>query len=131
MGGFAAEFRGFWSGSGCGAAIQRTADAAGQSERKKILKKGRERVKNRKIGVREVPEGGAGAPYIGCAGRFLGLETRPLAALLEVRFVQVPQLRAPAVSIQSEISKNHSYIWRTNLQTLSLSRRGHLRLSDP
>ena len=121
----------FWTERGRGAAIQRTADTAGQSERKKILKKGRERVKNRKIGVREVPEGGAGAPYIGCAGRFLGLETRPLAALLEVRFVQVPQLRAPAVSIQSEISKNHSYIWRTNLQTLSLSRRGHLRLSDP
>ena len=32
---------------------------------KKIFKKG---VKNRKIGVREVPEGGVGAPYIGCAG---------------------------------------------------------------
>ena len=35
----------------------------------KIFKKG---AKNPKIGVREVPEGGAGAPYIGCAGRFLG-----------------------------------------------------------
>ena len=32
---------------------------------KKFFKKG---AKNRKIGVREVPEGGAGAPYIGCAG---------------------------------------------------------------
>lgn len=31
----------------------------------KIFKKGAE---NRKIGVREVPKGGAGAPYIGCAG---------------------------------------------------------------
>lgn len=39
----------------------------------KIFKKGAE---NRKIGVREVPKGGAGAPYIGCAGQFLGLEMR-------------------------------------------------------
>ena len=31
----------------------------------KIFKKG---VENRKIGVREVQEGGLGAPYIGCAG---------------------------------------------------------------
>ena len=30
----------------------------------KIFKKG---AKNPKIGVREVPEGGLGAPYIGCA----------------------------------------------------------------
>lgn len=29
-------------------------------------------MKNLKIGVREVPGGGAGAPSIGCAGRFLG-----------------------------------------------------------
>ena len=34
----------------------------------KIFKKG---VENRKIGVCERSEGGAGAPYIGCAGRFL------------------------------------------------------------
>lgn len=54
----------------------------------KIFKKG---AKNRKIGAREVPEGNPRAPYIGCAGRFLGLEVRPLAALLEVRLVQVPQ----------------------------------------
>lgn len=54
---------------------------------KKNLKKGRKRAKNPKIGVREVPEGGAGASYIGCARRLLGLETRPLAALLGVRFV--------------------------------------------
>lgn len=59
----------------------------------KIFKKGAE---NRKIGVPEVPEGGLGAPYIGCAGRFLSLETRPLAALLGVRFAQAPQLRTPA-----------------------------------
>lgn len=46
----------------------------------KIFKKG---VKNLKMGVREVPEGGLGTPYIGCAGRFLSLGARPLAALLE------------------------------------------------
>lgn len=34
---------------------------------KKFLKKGWERVKNRKFGVREVPGGGVGASYIGCA----------------------------------------------------------------
>ena len=35
----------------------------------KIFKKGGGKPK---IGVREVLEGGAGAPYIGCAGRLLG-----------------------------------------------------------
>ena len=62
MGGFTAKFRGFRVVRGCGAAIQRTADAAelvGEN-----FKKG---VKNRKFGVREVPEGDLGAPYIGCA----------------------------------------------------------------
>jgi len=49
---------------------------------KKIFKK---KAKNRKIGVREGQGGGAGAPYIGHAGQFLGLEMRPLAALLEVQ----------------------------------------------
>lgn len=34
MGGFAAKFRGFWAGRGCGEAIQRTADGAGCSGRK-------------------------------------------------------------------------------------------------
>ena len=34
MGGFAAEFRGFWVACGRGEAIQRTADSGGQSERK-------------------------------------------------------------------------------------------------
>ena len=70
---------------------------------KKIFKKGEKGAKNRKFGVREVPEGGPRAPYIGCAGRFLGLEARPLAALLEVRFVQAPRLRAPAVRLQRDI----------------------------
>lgn len=68
MGRFAAEFRGFWTGRGCGAAIQRTADADGLTGRKKFLKKGWKRTKNRKFGVREVPEGDPRAPYIGCAG---------------------------------------------------------------
>ena len=34
MGGFAAEFRGFWVARGYGKAIQRTADSAGHSGRK-------------------------------------------------------------------------------------------------
>lgn len=42
---------------------------------KKFLKNFLKRAKNPKIEVREVPEGGAGAPYIGCAGRFLDLES--------------------------------------------------------
>ena len=66
--------------------------ARGAKKFLKIFKKGAE---NPKIGVPEVPEGGIGAPCIGCVGQFLGLETRPLAALLRVRFVQAPQLRAP------------------------------------
>ena len=37
----------------------------------------KKRVKNLKIGVKEVPNGDPRAPYIGCAGRFLGLEMRP------------------------------------------------------
>lgn len=51
---------------GCGATIQRTADAAGLVWRKIFLKEG----ENRKIGVREVPEGGLRVPYIGRAGDF-------------------------------------------------------------
>lgn len=54
-------------------------------------------MENRKIGVREGFEGSLGALYIEHAGRFLDLEARPLAALLEARFVQVPQLRVPTV----------------------------------
>lgn len=34
MGSFAAEFRGFWTERGRGAAIQRTADTAGRAGRK-------------------------------------------------------------------------------------------------
>ena len=57
----------------------------------KIFKKG---VENLKIGVREVPGGGLGAPYRVC-GVILGLEAGPLAAMLGVHFVQAPQLQAP------------------------------------
>lgn len=39
---------------------------------KKFFKKGWKRTKNRKFGVREVPEGDPRAPYIGRAGRLLG-----------------------------------------------------------
>ena len=53
MGGFAAEFRGFWVARGRGAAIQCTADSAGTIGQKNF-KKGAE---NLKIGMWEVPEG--------------------------------------------------------------------------
>ena len=71
----------------------------------KIFKKG---VENRKIGVREVPRGPIRAPCIGCAGRFLGLEAGPLAALLEVCFVQVSQLRASATLHQYPASHHRN-----------------------
>lgn len=77
MGGFAAEFRGFRVTQGRGEAIQRTADGAeltGRKIFKNFYKRGR---KTQKLRVREVLEGGAGAPYIGRAERFLGLEVRP------------------------------------------------------
>lgn len=35
--------------------------------------------------------------------RFLGLEARPLAASLEVRFVQAAQLRAPAQDLRDSL----------------------------
>ena len=57
---------------------------------KKFLKIFKKEARNPKIGAREVPEGCLGAPYIGCAGRFLGLEARPLAALLEIHFMRAP-----------------------------------------
>lgn len=38
MGGFAAEFRGFRAESGCGEAVQRTADSAGAVGAKKVFK---------------------------------------------------------------------------------------------
>ena len=63
---------------------------------KKFLKTFKKGGENPEIGVWEVPESGMRAPYIGCAGRFLDLKARPLAVLLGVRFVQAPQLQAPA-----------------------------------
>lgn len=51
MGGFAAEFRGFWTGRGCGAAIQRTAGARGEKIFKNLLERG-EKPKNWGEGAR-------------------------------------------------------------------------------
>ena len=59
---------------------------------KKFLKIFKKRGENPKNGVREAPRDS----YIGGAEQFLSREARPLAALLEVRFVQAPQLQAPA-----------------------------------
>lgn len=91
MGGFAAEFRGFWVARGHSAAIQRTADAGGHSRRKNFLKIFKKGVKTRKLGCGRDRE----TPYIGGAVRLLDQEARPLAALPEVRFVQVSHLQAP------------------------------------
>ena len=87
-----------------GARVRRGDSAHGGHRRavgaKKFLKIFIKGVKTRKIGVREGSGDGSGAPYIGCTGRFwarfLGLEARPLATLLGVRFAQAPQLRTPA-----------------------------------
>ncbi len=68
MGGFAAKFRGFLGG----ARVRRGDSAHGGQCRalgaKKFLKIFKKGVENPKIGVREVPGGGLGAPYVGCAG---------------------------------------------------------------
>ena len=50
MGGFAAEFRGFWVARGRGAAIQRTADMGGLTRRKNFLKEGEKWRKTQKLG---------------------------------------------------------------------------------
>ena len=60
MGGFAAEFRGFWVGQGCDAAIQHTADMGEATGRKKFLKIFKKGVKTRKLGCercRKVAQG--------------------------------------------------------------------------
>ena len=77
VGGFAAEFRGFWVARGRGEAIQRAADMGGLTGRKIFLKIFEKRVKSLKMGVREGLEGGLRAPYIGCARRLLGAILRP------------------------------------------------------
>lgn len=101
-------------------------------EAKKFLKFFRKGRKTQKIGVREGSGDGSGAPYIGCAGRFLGLETRPLAALLEVRFARASRLQASAVRHRSETSEIRSpYIERVCLQAPSLTLWRYLCLSDP
>ena len=73
------------------------------------------------MGVREVLEDGAGAPYIGCAGRFLGLEARPLAALLEVCLCRCLSCRHPPEISETCSSYIGSYIRRTCLQAPSLT----------
>ena len=61
-GAFCRGIPGFWPGRGRGAAIQRTADADRVVGQKNFLKRGEKLRKTRKIGVREVPEGGLGTP---------------------------------------------------------------------
>ena len=69
-------------------------------------------------------------------GAIFGLEVRPLAALLEVRFAHVPQIQVPTVRHRSEISEIHSsymesYIWSICPQAPSLALwGGYLCLSD-
>lgn len=60
---------------------------------KKFLKKGR---KTEKLGCGSAERWPEGTLYR-VRGAILGLEARPLAALLDVHFVQVPQLRVPAM----------------------------------
>lgn len=55
MGGFAAEFQGFWAGRERGEAIQRTADTAGRSGQKKFKKGAKKGEKPKNWGA-----GGAG-----------------------------------------------------------------------
>lgn len=74
---FCREIPGFFGG----ARVRRGDSAHGGHRRalgaKKFLKNFKKGVENRKIGVREVPGGGAGAPYIGCAVQFLGVIFEP------------------------------------------------------
>lgn len=71
MGGFAADFRGFWVARGCGEAIQRTADTGGVVGAKKILKIFKGGMENRKNwgarGARGRPEG---TLYRACGATF-------------------------------------------------------------
>ena len=69
------------------------AGARGEKIFKNFLKRSG---KPKNWGVRGGSGGGLRAPYIGCAGRFLGLETRLLAALPKVRFVETSQVQALA-----------------------------------
>lgn len=95
------------------------------SRGEKIFKKGCGRAKNLKNwGARGAGRWHEGtlymrAPCIGCAGRFLGLGARPLAALLEVRFVQAPHSATGTRSERLEIRS--SYIERAHLQAPSLA----------
>ena len=91
----------------------------------KFFKKGWKRTKNRKFGVREVPEGDPRAPYIGCAGRFLGLETNSLAALLEVRFVQGASTGARHETLQRDIRESLLLYRELHMEHLQASSIAH------
>ena len=103
--------------------------AVGAKKFLKIFKKG---VENREIGVREVLEDGLGAPYIGCTGRFLGLEARPLAALLESVTRGALRAGTSAISTRLKFLRFTPLIYRGPVCKLHRSpHRGYLRLSDP
>lgn len=70
---------------GRGATIQRTADMGGLVGAKKILKIFKKGVKTRKIGVREVPEGGLGGTLDRACGAIFGSRNEVSAVPLEVQ----------------------------------------------
>ena len=70
MGGFAAEFRGFWMARGCGAAIQRTADMGGLTGQKNFKKFLKTCEKPKNWGVRGAGRWCRGALYRACRGDF-------------------------------------------------------------
>ena len=67
MGGFAAEFRGFWVGYGRGEAIQRTADSTGRSGPKNFLKRAE---KSKNWGPRGAEKWRRDTVYRVCEGDF-------------------------------------------------------------
>lgn len=128
---FCREIPGFLSG-----ARARRGDSAHGGHRralgaKKFLKIFKKGVENREIGVREVLEDGLGAPYIGCTGRFLGLEARPLAALLESVTRGALRAGTSAISTRLKFLRFTPLIYRGPVCKLHRSpHRGHLCLSD-
>lgn len=131
IGRFYREIPGFLSG----ARVRRGDSAHGGHRRalgaKKFLKIFKKGVENREIGVREVLEDGLGAPYIGCTGRFLGLEARPLAALLESVTRGALRAGTSAISTRLKFLRFTPLIYRGPVCKLHRSpHRGHLCLSD-
>lgn len=88
MGGFAAEFRGFWVIQGRGEAIQRTADTTGQSGRKNFLKRGE---KPKKWGARGA-ERASRQPYIEVGARSLTAEHHSIYLLRPVHCRAQPRV---------------------------------------